>query len=208
MIPRIGVFGGTFDPIHVGHLIAAEILRYSLRLEQVIFLPAGRPPHKPTQVLAEDIDRVAMLKLALDGRPDFAISKVDLDRPGYSYTARSLEILRAELPDAVELYFLMGQDSLRDFPNWRYPDQIACQARLGVAQRPGFDVSVTNIEAAVPETVGRIELVPIPLIGISSRDLRRRICSGEPFRYQVLPTVADYIECHGLYRAADETQPV
>lgn len=200
MTPRIGVFGGTFDPIHVGHLIAAEILRHTLRLEQVIFLPAGRPPHKPSQVLAPDADRVAMLKLALAGQPAFTISMIDLERPGYSYTARSLELLREELPIGVELYFLMGQDSLRDFPNWRYPDQIARQVRLGVAQRPGFDIEVAAIEAAVPETAGRIELVPIPLIGVSSRDLRQRISCGKPFRYQVLPAVADYIERHGLYR--------
>lgn len=202
MSARIGVFGGAFDPVHIGHLIAAEILRHTLRLEQVIFLPAGRPPHKPSQVLAPDDDRVAMLRLALDDQSVFSISMIDLERPGYSYTARSLEILLADLPADVELYFLMGQDSLRDFPNWRYPDQIARLVRLGVAQRPGFDISVAAVEHAVPETAGRIELVPIPLIGVSSRDLRRRICAGEPFRYQVLPVVADYIQRHGLYLTA------
>lgn len=202
MTARIGVFGGTFDPIHIGHLIAAEILRHTLQLEQVIFLPAGRPPHKPSQELAPDAERVAMLKLALVDQPTFAISTVDLERPGYSYTARSLEILRDDLPPDIDLYFLMGQDSLRDFPNWRYPDEIARQVRLGVAQRPGFDITVDVIEAAVPETAGRIELVPIPLIGVSSRDLRRRISHGEPYRYQVLPAVADYIERRQLYRDA------
>ena len=199
MSTRIGVFGGSFDPVHIGHLIAAEILRDTLRLERVIFLPAGRPPHKPSQVLASDEDRLAMLELATRDQRAFTIGRVDLERPGYSYTARSLEILRERLAPDVELYFLMGQDSLRDFPNWRFPDQIARQVRLGVAQRPGFDVSVEAVERAMPETAGRIELVPIPLIGVSSRDLRRRIRSGEPYRYQVLPDVADYIARSGLY---------
>jgi nicotinate-nucleotide adenylyltransferase len=140
-----------------------------------------------------------MLELAIRDQPAFTISRIDLERPGHSFTARSLEILRARLAPDVELHFLMGQDSLRDFPNWRFPDQIARQVRLGVAQRPGFDVSVEAVERAVPETAGRIELVPIPLIGVSSRDLRRRICAGEPYRYQVLPDVADYIERSGLY---------
>ena len=199
MSAHIGVFGGSFDPVHIGHLIAAEILRDALRLERVIFLPAGRPPHKPSQVLAPDEDRLAMLELATRDQPAFTISRIDLERPGYSYTARSLEILRARLAPDVELFFLMGQDSLRDFPNWRFPDQIARQVRLGVAQRPGFDVSIEAVERAVPETAGRIELVPIPLIGVSSRDLRRRIRAGEPYRYQVLPDVADYIQRSGLY---------
>lgn len=197
---RIGVFGGSFDPIHVGHLIAAEILQHELQLRQVIFLPAGKPPHKPSRVLASDEDRVAMLELAIADTPSFSISMVDLERPGYSYTSKSLEILRNNLTESAELFFLMGQDSLRSFPQWHRPDLIARQVRLGVAQRPGFEVSIDELKRAVPEIDGRIELVPIPLIGISSSDIRERVRNNEPYYYQVLPSVADYIRRHGLYR--------
>lgn len=196
---RIGVFGGTFDPIHIGHLIIAEILQYELDLQRVVFLPAGRPPHKPSRILASDHDRIEMLRLAIRRTPSFSVSMVDLERPGYSYTSRSLEILHDYFDPGTELIFLMGQDSLRDFPNWHRPDLIAQQAQLGVAQRPGVETSVADIEKQVPETAGRIHLVPVPLIGISSTDVRRRIRRGEPFRYQVSPLVADYIDEQKLY---------
>lgn len=198
---RIGVFGGTFDPIHVGHLIVAEILQHELELDRVIFLPAGRPPHKPDQVLAADHDRIEMIRLAIRRSPSFSISMVDLERPGYSYTAKSLEVLHESLEPETELVFLMGQDSLRDFPNWHRPDLIAQQASLGVALRPGFDVRVEDIEAVVPETRGRISVVPVPLIGIASSDIRERVLENKPFRYQVPPLVADYILEHRLYHA-------
>lgn len=204
---RVGVFGGTFDPVHVGHLIVAEILQYELDLERIIFLPAGRPPHKPEQSLAPDHDRVEMLRLAIRRSPTFSISMIDLERPGFSYTAKSLELLAQSLPENTEMYFIMGQDSLRDFPNWHRPDLIAKQVKLGVALRPGVEVHVEDIERAVPEAAGRIEIVPVPLIGIASRDIRWRVAHGKPFRYQVLPLVADYIQEHGLYRHGSDPEP-
>jgi nicotinate-nucleotide adenylyltransferase len=194
------VFGGTFDPIHVGHLIMAEIFRHRLALSHVIFLPAGRPPHKPLQDLAADADRLRMLALAIDDAPHFSISRIDIDRDGPSFTADSLRVLREELGTVAELFFLMGQDSLRDFPTWHRPDIIAGLARLGVALRPGVTVAVDDIVAAVPELAGRVELVSVPLIGISSRELRAEVRAGGPFRFQVVPAVADYIEQQGLYR--------
>lgn len=200
---RLGVFGGSFDPVHVGHLIVAEILRHDLGLDRVLFLPAGRPPHKPEQELAADHHRVAMLKLALSDAPGFEISTLDLDRPGSSYTATTLELLRDELPAGTDLYFLMGQDSLRDFPKWRDPGRIAQLANLAVALRPDVDVNVADIARAVPEAEGRIQLVSVPLIGVSSRDVRRRIRQGESFRFQVPNVVANHIVSHGLY--SDDT---
>jgi nicotinate-nucleotide adenylyltransferase len=197
---RIGVFGGSFDPVHVGHLIVADVLRHALELERVIFLPAGRPPHKPTQTLASDADRLAMLRLALGSETGFEISTVDLDRPGFSYTAESLRVLREQLPTDCELYFLIGQDSLRDFPTWHAPDEIARQARLGVALRPGVDATVADVNRAVPETIGRVELVRVPLIDVASSALRASIRAGGPFRFQVPPAVADYVAERGLYR--------
>lgn len=205
---RVGVFGGTFDPIHVGHLIVAEIMRHRLRLDQVIFLPAGVPPHKPGRIVSANEHRLAMLRLSIDGADTFEISTVDLDREGWSFTADSLRILRRQLPGEAELHFLMGQDSLRDFPTWNRPGKIAQQARLGVALRPGVEVRIDDVERAVPETRGRVELVQIPLIGVSSTEIRANVRDGGPYRYQVLPAVADYIEAQGLYRDDDTRERV
>ena len=204
--PRLGIFGGTFDPVHVGHLIVAEELRYRLGLEQVLFLPAGRPPHKSNQEIASNADRVYMLQLAIASNPHFSISLVDLQRPGFSYTADSLEILRRVYPDH-EHYFLMGQDSLRDFPNWHQPDRIAQQVTLGVALRPGVEVDVADIERRVPQAAGRIVLVDIPLIQVAAREIRRRVRDNEPILYQVPPPVEAYIRRMGLYRADSATEP-
>jgi nicotinate-nucleotide adenylyltransferase len=196
---RIGVFGGTFDPIHIGHLIIAEILQFDLGLDTVLFLPAGRPPHKPEQQLADDQHRLAMLNIATDWYRRFEISTVDLERSGNSYTAHTLEILSAAYGDSGELYFLMGQDSLRDFPTWKNPEEIARLARLGVALRPHVDVSINAIECAVPATTGRIIMVDVPLIDVSSRSIRENIRAGRPFRFQVPHGVANYIDANGLY---------
>jgi nicotinate-nucleotide adenylyltransferase len=197
------VFGGTFDPIHVGHLIVAEIMCHALDLAQVIFLPAGRPPHKPNQVLSSDDDRLAMLNIALNGDDCFSISRVDIERTGWSYTSESLTIIQDQLGPDYDIYFLMGQDSLRDFPTWHKPGEIARQARLAVAMRPGVVVELDNIYGAVPESVDRIDIVPIPLIGISSREIRAHVSSGGPYRYQVVPAVADYIKHKRLYLDSD-----
>lgn len=196
---RLGIFGGTFDPIHLGHLIIAEELRYRLGLGQVLFLPAARPPHKTDRHISPDRERALMVELAIDGNPAFAISYVDLERGGLSYTADSLEILREQYPDQ-QLYFLMGQDSLRDLPNWHDPNRIARLARLGVALRPGVEVDVNRIVQQVPDAAGRIDLVDVPLIQIASRVIRERVRSGLPIRYQVPRSVELFIARRGLYR--------
>lgn len=197
---RVGIYGGTFDPIHVGHLISAEIMRYKLQLDRVIFLPAGAPPHKPGRVISSAAHRLAMLRLAIGADAHFEINTIDLDRPGWSYTADSLKLIKDQLDADIELYFLMGQDSLRDFPTWYQPGRIAELARLGVALRPAVDVDVKAIELRVPEARNRIEMIPIPLIGVSATEIRANVRVNGPFRFQVLPDVADYIETHQLYR--------
>lgn len=199
---RVGVFGGTFDPVHVGHLIVATELRHALRLDRLLFAPAGRPPHKPAQAIANDQDRLAMLRLAIADSPDLELSTADLDRPGPSFTEDLLLTIQREVA-AERLFFLMGNDSLRDFPNWHGPDRIAALAELGVAARLGAPVDLTALFAAVPATRDRVHLVETPLIGIASRDIRRRVRQGEPIRYQVPPTVETYIRHRGLYLAPD-----
>lgn len=196
---RLGIFGGTFDPIHLGHLIIAEELLFRLQLNRILFLPAARPPHKTDRIVSPDRDRAAMVELAVRGNPRFDISVVDLERSGLSYTADSLAILHRQFPNDL-LYFLMGQDSLRDLPNWHDPNRIARQAMLGVALRPGVRVDVEGIVRQVPEAAGRIELVDVPLIQIASRALRQRVREDRPITYQVPRPVEAYIRQHGLYR--------
>jgi nicotinate-nucleotide adenylyltransferase len=197
---RIGVYGGTFDPPHVGHLIAAAELRHVLKLDRLLFVPAGRPPHKEHGGVGRDADRVAMVRLAIAGNPAFEVSSVDLDGGGPSFTADLLARLREELAPA-ELVFLMGGDSLRDLPGWHGPGRIAELAELGVATRPGVEVDVAAVERAVPQTRGRIRVVEVPAIGVSSSDIRRRVAADQPIAYQVPAAVERYIRDHGLYRA-------
>jgi nicotinate-nucleotide adenylyltransferase len=196
---RLGVFGGTFDPIHLGHLIVAEELAFRLKLDQILFLLASRPPHKTDREISSDVDRLAMLELGLASTPHFAVSRADIERPGLSFTADSLATLHQIYPRRC-LYFLMGQDSLRDLPTWHDPNRIARQAFLGVALRPGVEMNVEAIVRQVPEARDRIILVDVPLIEISSREIRRRVREGLPIRYQVPRAVERYIVDHGLYR--------
>jgi nicotinate-nucleotide adenylyltransferase len=196
---RIGVLGGTFDPVHNGHLAIAHALREALGLDLVVWVPAGRPPHKRGQIVSDDADRLAMLELALAGSSSDAISRVDLDRGGPSYTADMLEMLAREYAPA-ELVFLMGEDSLRDLPTWHDPERILRHAELAVAARPGIDTDLDAIAREVPATRGRVHLVPTEEVAISSSEVRRRVQAGEPFAGLVPPAVADYIARRGLYR--------
>jgi nicotinate-nucleotide adenylyltransferase len=150
--------------------------------------------------VADDEHRLTMLRLALAGTPDLEVSTADLDQGSPSYTADLLVRLGAELGPA-RLVFLMGNDSLRDLPNWREPRRIAALAELGVAARLGAPVDLAAVLAAVPEARGRVHLVETPLIGISSREIRRRVAAGAPIRFQVPAAVEGYIRKHGLYRA-------
>jgi nicotinate-nucleotide adenylyltransferase len=196
---RIGVFGGTFDPIHHGHLIIADELRYRLNLDMVLFLPAGRPPHKTDQDITADDHRLEMLKMAIEGDPFFDISLVDIERDGLSYTADSMREHQRRFPDAT-LTFLMGQDSYRDLPYWHRPGELVELVRLGVALRPGVVVDSEHIRNRVPEIAGRVDIVDVPLIQIASSDIRRRVREDEPIRYHVPQAVEAYIRQHGLYR--------
>lgn len=200
---KTGVFGGTFDPPHLGHLIIATELQHALGLDRVLFIPAGDPPHKAYQHVSTPADRLAMLRLAVADTPAFDISTIEIERSGPSYTVETLQFLASEMPE-TRLIFLMGEDSLRDLSTWRQPKQIAILAELAVATRPGVTVDLDRVYDAIPETRGRVRLVNVPEIGIASRDLRRRASEGLPIRYQVLPSVDDYIREHRLYRETRE----
>lgn len=200
---RLGIFGGTFDPPHHGHLIIATEVRHALALDRVLFLPAGRPPHKRGAAVSPAEHRVAMTRLAIAGDPAFALCLDDVERGGPSYTADTLEALARQHPGA-ELFFLMGEDSLRDLPTWRAPARILRAARLAVAARPGIDTDLTALEQELPGISARVAFVPTPEIGIAARDLRARVAAGRPIRYQVPPTVEAYILAHSLYRSERE----
>ena len=196
---RIGVLGGTFDPVHNGHLHIARELRQALGLDAIVWVPAGRPPHKAGQIVSSDQDRLAMLELALSGSPTDDISAIDIERAGPSYTADLLEILNQQFAP-VTLVFLMGEDSLRDLPTWRDPARILRLAELAVAGRPGIAVDLESLAAAIPGFDGRVHIVPASEVPYSSSDIRERVRTGQPISSLVPPAVERYILEHGLYR--------
>jgi nicotinate-nucleotide adenylyltransferase len=198
---RIGVLGGTFDPVHNGHLYIANALRAALDLERVVWVPAGRPPHKTGQIVSSDRDRLAMLELALTGSATDQISTIDIERSGPSYTADTVVILAQRFAPA-RLFFLMGEDSLRDLPTWYDPERLLRAAELAVAARPGVDADLESVARQVPTVRGRVLLVPTEEIAISSSGIRRRVRENQSIHGLVPAAVEAYIQDHGLY-----TQP-
>jgi nicotinate-nucleotide adenylyltransferase len=203
----IGVFGGTFDPPHYGHLVIAEEARARLGLRRVIFLPTGQPPHKPERVVTPVAHRLAMVLLAIAGNPGFRISRVDVDRPGPYFSAELLEMLQAELGPAADLHFIVGMDSLGDFLTWHEPARVLRAARLVAATRPGYACDLSEVEDVIPGATSRIILLEAPALEISSTDLQARVRAGLPIRYQAPEAVARYIRQHGLYAASEPGQP-
>ena len=197
--PRsIGVLGGTFDPVHNGHLHIANALRAALNLERVVWVPAGRPPHKTGQIVSSDRDRLAMLELALAGSATDEISTIDMERSGPSYTADTLEILAGQFAPA-RLFFLMGEDSLRDLPTWHDPERLLQAADLAVAARPGVDADLESVARRVPAVEGRVHLIPTKEIAISSSQIRQRVSEHQSIQGLVPAAVDAYIRDHGLY---------
>jgi nicotinate-nucleotide adenylyltransferase len=200
---RLGVFGGTFDPVHTGHLVLAEQCREQGRLDQVLFVPAARPPHKQETPLTPFHQRVEMLELAIAGQPTFRIDELEKDRPGPSYTVHTLEALRREHPGS-ELFLLLGSDTLHDLKHWYQPERIAELAGFFVVLRPdwpSFSVQELADSLRVPDHAAlRFHLVQTPLIDISSRDIRRRLAEGRSVRYLLPRGVEAYIFDKHLYR--------
>lgn len=200
---RIGILGGTFDPVHLGHLLTAESCREQLRLKEVWFVPAAIAPHKQSQTTSSSANRVEMLKLAIGGHPAFRINEMELSRGGVSYTVDTLEAIHKERPDD-ELFLLLGGDSLADLPTWRDPRRICELAVPVTVGRPGSPMPHYSQLAEFVEPARLTEIarhhVEMPLIGISSRDLRKRAAEGRSIRFQVPRAVEQYIATAGLYR--------
>ena len=204
IIRHVGVLGGTFDPIHVGHLIIAQEVVAALQLERLYFLPAGDPPHKRDHAITPAHHRQRMVELAIAGNPAFAISLVDLERPGPSYTVDTLRLLHEQWGPETAIVFVIGWDMLDDLLAWHDPVGVVRQAdKLVAVHRPGYQLDppyLTLLEAAVPGIRQRLVTVEAPQIAISSSDLRQRVATNRPIRYQVPDAVEAYILAHGLYR--------
>jgi nicotinate-nucleotide adenylyltransferase len=203
---RVGIFGGTFDPIHHGHLALAEAVGQALDLEHVIFYPVGTPPHKPGAPVSAAQARYRMTELGIAGNERFAISDLDLAGEAPSYTVDLLREIHARVPDAT-LVFIIGADSLRDFPTWHDPDGIARMCRLAVGARPGVEVDPDQIMARVPALHDRLDLVETPRLDISATEIRQRVRAGQSIRYLVPDPVWDFIRSRKLYRQASPPSP-
>jgi nicotinate-nucleotide adenylyltransferase len=201
---KVGVLGGTFDPIHIGHLIAAEEVRFALALDSVLFAPAGQPPHKSPEGVSPASHRVRMVEVAIASNPVFHLSRVDLDRAGRSYTVETLQLLREQLEPSAEIFFIIGMDSLAEIPAWRDPLRVMALCRLVVVNRPPYpEVNMATLEGELPGISGRVDMVRIPGIDIASSELQARVARGLPIKYQVPEPVERYIFEHGLYSSSD-----
>lgn len=218
---RLGVFGGTFNPVHLGHLVLAESFRERLALDRVVFVPAGAPPHKAGPAIAAALHRYAMTVLATAGQPAFTVSDVEVRRAGPSYTVETLETLAREWLGA-RIFLLMGSDTFLDLPTWRTPERLAAWATLAVGHRAGSDFvpdgpaaravlarlgaagwrRVASAEAAEALAPGEVLLVETRSLPVSAREIRRLLAAGESARYLVPPAVADYVAQQRLYAEA------
>jgi nicotinate-nucleotide adenylyltransferase len=196
---RIGIIGGTFDPIHIGHLVIAEEALTELQLEKVIFIPAGNPPHKPNEPITDAAYRLAMTKLAISGNPAFEVSTIEMERKGPSYTVDTIEELRATFGEDVDLFFIMGVDSVLEIPTWHQPGRILSMCIVAAATRPGCNESKARQVLPV-DFLDRIVFLRTPGVDISSTELRNRIALGKSIRYLVPHSVEDYIHNNKLYK--------
>jgi len=205
---RIGVYGGSFDPVHIGHLIVAECCREQARLDRVLLVPAAEPPHKQGWPLAEGRHRLAMLALAVGGHSAFALSTAELDRGGVSYTCDTLASLAAAQP-ADEFLLILGPDALAQLPRWHNPQQIVDQVELLAVERLGLDdIGTIASDTALATLLGHKRLahllktrVRCPAIGVRSTDLRAAVAQGKSIRYRTPRAVEAYIASHRLYAA-------
>lgn len=198
---RLGIMGGTFDPIHVGHLACAEQVRDVFELDGVVFMPAGDPWMKRGRSISAAEDRFAMVKAAVEDNPFFDASRLEIDRAGETYTVDTLRALRAHYPDNVELYFISGADAMHRILEWRDATELARMARLVAVSRPGYEIDDARRRYMLTHAAIRhVSVIEATALAVSSTDLREKVRSGRSIRYLVPQVVADYVENHGLYR--------
>ena len=200
MPERIGIFGGTFDPPHLGHLILASEAHAQLKLTRLLWVLTPVPPHKMNRPVSSLDHRLAMVKLALKDEPAFELSTIEIERPGPHYTLDTIRVLSKGHPSA-DLILLLGGDSLRDLPTWHRPaDLVAACHQIGVMRRPGDSIDMASLEKKIPGLKSKVKFVEAPLLEIASSEIRRRATHGLPFRYYLLPAVYQYIQEYHLYR--------
>ena len=198
---RVGLFGGTFDPPHVGHLILASEAKSQLELTRVLWTVTPDPPHKQDQTITPLEHRLAMVKLAIQDEPAFELSEIELNRPGPHYTVDTIKLLAEENPEA-EIVPIIGGDSLNDLPTWHNPKELLYAAHwVGVMRRPGEETNLQSLERELPGISSKVHYVDAPLLEIASREIRNRVATGKPFRYYLSESVYGYIEQHHLYQA-------
>ncbi len=199
---RIGIMGGTFDPIHFGHLVGAEWVREKLNLDEIVFIPTGKPAHKRNWNVTDGMDRLEMVKLAISGNDHFTSSDMEVTRVGITYTIDTINALEDAYGDGTKLYFIIGADSLMDVHSWYRAEDLLRKASFVAVTRPGFEDELILKEKQRLEELWKadIQLIEIPHMGMSSTMIRSRVKQGESARYLVPEPVLDFIREKGLYR--------
>lgn len=197
---RLGIMGGTFDPVHFGHLVAAEEALVQFNLDKVVFMPTGRPVRKTHRHVSSAEDRYLMTVIATASNPDFEVSRLEIDRPGATYTIDTILQLREIHGPRAELFFISGADAVREILTWKDADRIAEMCTFIAATRPGFDAEIGSLESREGVPAPRVEAMEVPALAISSSDIRARVSARRPVRYLLPEAVAAYIEKNGLYR--------
>ncbi len=192
--------GGTFDPIHFGHLVTAEEALVQFNLDRVLFMPTGLPAFKTEQRVTPSEDRYLMTVLATATNPDFAVSRMEVDRPGLTYTVDTLSQLHDEYGPSAELFFITGADAMWEIVSWKEAEKVADLATFIAATRPGYDLEAARNAHERDATAFKIEYIEVPALAISSTDLRARVAERRPIRYLTPEPVVAYIEKNGLYR--------
>ena len=205
-VKRVGLMGGTFDPVHQGHLVTAEAVRNIFQLDKVVFVPSGQPPHKTEKKITPKEKRLLMTELATVTNPFFAVSPVELNRAGYSYSADTVSFFRSHMDPDSELFFITGADAIMEILTWKRLDGLFAGCTLVAATRPGFQPKVMAEwlgKQLKPEYLEKVVTVEVPAMAISSTDIRNRVAMGRSIKYLVPETVEQYIYKQGLYADAE-----
>jgi len=195
---NIGVLGGTFDPIHIGHLVVGEEARMKLGLSEILFVPAGQPWLKQDRDITPAAHRVEMVRRAIADNPHFKLCTLEVERPGPSYTVNTLTLLQKQLGSQASLFFILGRDTLAGLPLWKEPEKLVQLCRLVVPPRLGSR-DLKHLETAIPGLLDKVIQLDMPVIGISSSEIRQRLAQGLSIRYLVPPEVGKYITEHKIY---------
>jgi nicotinate-nucleotide adenylyltransferase len=196
---KVGLFGGTFDPPHIGHLILASEAVHQFGLSRLLWMLAPDPPHKQEQPITPLPHRLEMLQRMIAGNPAFEVSHLEINRPGPHYTIDTVRLLAQQDPNA-DIFLLLGGDSLRDLPTWRLCADLAAEVtKIGVMRRPGDPFDMPALEAKIPGLTEKVTFIDALLQNLSSSEIRRRVMNGEVYRYYVFPSVYEYIEKNRLY---------